>query len=148
MRSLAIPALGTSLWLCGCVPDRVQTSAVTGVNADSAEIIIHQQGLPGSAVESLIVLRVAQVPCGSPGASESTVRWQIHAGDGVGTKPAPVSIRYGVPPKGYEVDVAPTPLGAGCYEILVQGDGLRGQGRFRVSRDGVIEAERTLSPPS
>lgn len=141
MRHLAIPALALVLGMPGCLPDRAEAGATPGAPADSAEIVVHQPGRPRDPAASLVLLRVTQVSCSQPGDSEAVVYWQFHAIDGVGTTPAPLTIRYGSPPAGYAADVEPAELTPGCYEILVHGDGLRGRGRFRVSQESRIESE-------
>ena len=64
------------------------------------------------------------VACG-----RETVLWQIVA---TGTNTAPARIDYGVAPAGYIVNIGPTPLSTGCYNVYIS-DGRRA--RFHI--DGV-----------
>lgn len=141
MRHFALFAFTLVLSLPGCIPDRAEAGATPGAAAERAEIVVHQPGRPRDAAASLVLLRVTQVPCSLSSDSEAVITWQFHAIDGVGTRPAPLTIKYGSPPAGYASDVEPAELTPGCYEILVHGDGLRGRGRFRVSEERRIESE-------
>lgn len=67
------------------------------------------------------------VACGS-----EIVLWQIVA---TGSNGAPSRIEYGVVPAGYIVNIGPTPLRAGCFNVYVT-DGRRA--RFRVDATGRV----------
>ena len=70
------------------------------------------------------------VACG-----RETVLWQIVA---TGTNTAPPRIEYGVAPAGYNVNIGPTPLSAGCYDVYIS-DGRRA--RFRIDAVGRVTSE-------
>lgn len=73
---------------------------------------------------------ISVVACGS-----ETVLWQIAA---TGSNTPPPRIEYGVAPTGYAVNLGPTPLHAGCYDVFVT-DGRRA--RFRVDAMGHVTVD-------
>jgi hypothetical protein len=76
------------------------------------------------------VYGLSVVTCGS-----ETVLWQIVA---TGSNGAPSRIEYGVTPAGYIVNIGPTPLHAGCFNVYVT-DGRRA--RFHVDAAGRVTSD-------
>jgi hypothetical protein len=92
-------------------------------------------------IASLVGLVISRYPCESGAGGVRTNLWTLTATDGIGPKPPPTRITYGIAPSGYtEVGGAPA-LREGCHEALVVGARLHSYAHFRVSPDGAIANE-------
>jgi hypothetical protein len=106
---------------------------VTPATAATLEFGLAQNRESTQPVEFLHDIRVTG--CHDP-SSYPDVFWEVTTNRL--TAPAPMRIRYGVAPKGFETFVSSKPLPRGCYEVQVDGEAISATTRFEVAADGSV----------
>jgi hypothetical protein len=120
------------LLLSGCTRRSV-IWVVTPATAVMLEFGLAQTREGTQPVEFLQDIRVTG--CHDP-SSYPDVFWEVTTNRLTG--PAPMRIRYGVAPRGFETFVASKPLPHGCYVMEVHGEAFSATTRFEVTADGSV----------